>query len=971
MGASYSRQSSYTTGDTIQAADTNDEFDQILAVFNSSSGHTHDGTTGEGGPITKLLGNSLTFGAGTAGTDITITFDGETSDGVLKWMEDEDYFQFDDDIIINSDEKLLFRDSAIYINSSADGQLDIVADTEVQIATTTVDINGAVDISGTLSLAGTAITSTAAELNILDGVTSTATELNILDGVTATTAELNLMDGGTSVGTTAVASGDGLVTNDGGTMRQTNIDTFDTYLSQTTKTLTNKTLTTPIIAEIDSGSSITLDATTDIVLDAGGADVILKDDGTTFGSFTNSSGELVIKSGSTPTAAITLSGANATIEGNLTVDGNFDVTGTLDFSDSAITNVGSIQLDSISGDGDTNTSITFSGSDVITMATGGTTALTIDASQNVTIAGDLTVSGDDLTMGTNTSGNLLVADGTNFNSIAVGDLSEISTVANDDVFLAVDTSGGGLKKITRSTIVSGLATSGAISNVSEDSTPQLGGDLDVNGNDIVSVSNGNINLLPNGSGKVIMDGNGSSGGVSITDGNIDIRTGTGAVSKVKFYCESSNAHAQTLQAQPHSASSSAVVVLPVASGTLVGSGDSGTVSNTMLAGSIADSKLNTITTADKVSGAAVQVDGATDGTGITVADSDKFLIDDGGTTKYINASQLNTYISAEASAIAADNITTGDAAVTLATSAGNITIDAQGGDTDIIFKGTDGSSDITALTLDMSEAGAATFNNKVVATELDISGNVDIDGTLETDAFSINGTTVTSTAAELNILDGVTATATELNIMDGDTSATSTTVADADRVVLNDNGTMKQVAVTDLAAYFDDEITAMPNLTSVGTLTTLTVDNVIINGTTIGHTDDTDLITVADGLVTVAGEISVTTLDIGGTNVTSTAAELNILDGVTATATELNIMDGVTASTAEINILDGVTATASEINLIDGGTARGTTALADGDGILINDAGTMRMTSVETVKTYMSGSSATKGFAIAAAIVFG
>ena len=971
MGASYSRQSSYTTGDTIQAADTNDEFDQILAVFNSSSGHTHDGTTGEGGPITKLLGNSLTFGAGTAGTDITITFDGETSDGVLKWMEDEDYFQFDDDIIISTTEKLLFRDSAIYINSSADGQLDIVADTEVQIATTTVDINGAVDISGTLSLAGTAITSTAAELNILDGVTSTATELNILDGVTATTAELNLMDGGTSVGTTAVASGDGLVTNDGGTMRQTNIDTFDTYLSQTTKTLTNKTLTTPIIAEIDSGSSITLDATTDIVLDAGGADVILKDDGTTFGSFTNSSGELVIKSGSTPTAAITLSGANATIEGNLTVDGNFDVTGTLDFSDSAITNVGSIQLDSISGDGDTNTSITFSGSDVITMATGGTTALTIDASQNVTIAGDLTVSGDDLTMGTNTSGNLLVADGTNFNSIAVGDLSEISTVANDDVFIAVDTSGGGLKKITRSAIVSGLATSGAISNVSEDTTPQLGGDLDVNGNDIVSVSNGNINLLPNGSGKVIMDGNGSSGGVSITDGNIDIRTGTGAVSKVKFYCESSNAHAQTLQAQPHSASSSAVVVLPVASGTLVGSGDSGTVSNTMLAGSIADSKLNTITTADKVSGAAVQVDGATDGTGITVADSDKFLIDDGGTTKYINASQLNTYISAEASAIAADNITTGDAAVTLATSAGNITIDAQGGDTDIIFKGTDGSSDITALTLDMSEAGAATFNNKVVATELDISGNVDIDGTLETDAFSIDGTTVTSTAAELNILDGVTATATELNIMDGNTSATSTTVADADRVVLNDNGTMKQVAVTDLAAYFDDEITAMPNLTSVGTLTTLTVDNVIINGTTIGHTDDTDLITVADGLVTVAGEISVTTLDIGGTNVTSTAAELNILDGVTATATELNIMDGVTASTAEINILDGVTATASEINLIDGGTARGTTALADGDGILINDAGTMRMTSVETVKTYMSGSSATKGFAIAAAIVFG
>ena len=91
--------------------------------------------------------------------------------------------------------------------------------------------------------------------------------------------------------------------------------------------------------------------------------------------------------------------------------------------------------------------------------------------------------------------------------------------------------------------------------------------------------------------------------------------------------------------------------------------------------------------------------------------------------------------------------------------------------------------------------------------------------------------------AELNLLDGVSglvqadltklaavdSTAAELNIVDGGTSATSTTVADADRVVMNDNGTMVQVAVTDLAAYFDDEITAMPNLvtrlhTTVGAL---------------------------------------------------------------------------------------------------------------------------------------------------------
>ena len=193
--------------------------------------------------------------------------------------------------------------------------------------------------------------------------------------------------------------------------------------------------------------------------------------------------------------------------------------------------------------------------------------------------------------------------------------------------------------------------------------------------------------------------------------------------------------------------------------------------------------------------------------------------------------------------------------------------------------------------------------------------------------LTFGSTAITSTAAELNLLDGVSgliqadftklaavdSTAAELNIVDGGTSATSTTIADADRVVLNDNGTMVQVAVTDLAAYFDDEITAMPNLTSVGTLTTLTVDNVIINGTTIGHTDDTDLITLADGIATVAGEISVTTLDIGGTNVTATAAE---------------------------------------INLIDGGASTGTTAVADADGILTNDSGTMRLTTAATFKTY-------------------
>ena len=267
-----------------------------------------------------------------------------------------------------------------------------------------------------------------------------------------------------------------------------------------------------------------------------------------------------------------------------------------------------------------------------------------------------------------------------------------------------------------------------------------------------------------------------------------------------------------------------------------------------------------------------------------------------------------------------------------------------------------------------------------------------VDGTAHVDAINFNGTAitataaelnimdgVTSTAAELNILDGVTSTAAEINIIDGDTSGTSTTLADADRVVVNDNGTMVQVALTDFETYFEGALDTLSNVTTVGalnsgsitsgfgnidngssTITTtglitggsLDIDDVVINGSTIGHTDDTDLITVADGIATVAGELSVTTLDIGGTNVTSTAAELNILDGVTSTASELNILDGVTSTATELNILDGVTATTAEINILDGDTAASSTTLADADRVIVNDNGTMKQVALSDFETF-------------------
>ena len=223
----------------------------------------------------------------------------------------------------------------------------------------------------------------------------------------------------------------------------------------------------------------------------------------------------------------------------------------------------------------------------------------------------------------NESGTIL-STGTTANTFITGQTSISSgdIVSGNDELLVSDADASTLKRITVDNLIS---SAGGLTSVAADSSPQLGADLDVNGNDIVSVSNGNISLLPNGSGKVLIDGNGSSGGVAITDGLIDIRTGTGSVTQIKFYCEVSNAHAQTLQAQPHSAASSATLVLPVASGTLIGSGDTGTLPI-----------------------AAIDIDGGTD-IGADLSTSDLIIVDDGagGTNRKATLTRLTTFLTAQ------------------------------------------------------------------------------------------------------------------------------------------------------------------------------------------------------------------------------------------------------------------------------------------------------------------------------------
>ena len=144
-----------------------------------------------------------------------------------------------------------------------------------------------------------------------------------------------------------------------------------------------------------------------------------------------------------------------------------------------------------------------------------------------------------------------------------------------------------------------------------------------------------------------------------------------------------------------------------------------------------------------------------------------------------------------------------------------------------------------------------------------------------TTSIDLGGTAITSTAAELNILDGVTSTAAEINKLDGFTGV----VAD-----LNYAKALKATGVTDTEFDYLDGVTSAIQ-------TQINSKQATITGaaTTI---DDTDLTASRALISNSSGKVAVSAV---------TATELAILDGVTATTAELNIMDGVTVSTATIN----------------------------------------------------------------------
>jgi cytoskeletal protein CcmA (bactofilin family) len=755
MGDNYTRQSSYTDGDVITAAHTNNEFNQLLAAFAASTGHSHDGTAGEGGAVTKLLSNALTFGAGTAGTDITITFDGESNDGVMKWMEDEDYFEFSDDILIASTEKLQFRDTAIYINSSTDGQLDIVADTEVQIATTTVDINGAVDISGNLTVGGSVV---------IGGNTLSSTELLYLDGVTA-----------------------GTVTASKALVVDSNKDI---------SSLRNITLT----GELDAGS---LDVSGNVDIDG-----TLETDALSIASTAVSATAAELNYNDTGASVGTVVASKT-----VTVDANKDVSSFRNITLSGELDAGSLD---VSGDADIDgtleaDAITVNGTALATVIAG-TTVTTATNANHVSVADNENTNEENLIPfieDTSATGNVgLESDGDFAYNPSTGTVSATIFKGNID---AVDGDFDGTLEADAIT-VGGVALAEVISDTA-------GAMFSSNTESGVTVT------YQDGDNTIDVEIDAAQTGITSLLAT-DIKIGEDNETKIDF--ETIN------EIHFYAANAEQVYVADGIFGPQTDSDvDLGSDSVRWK-----DAYIDTITTTGAV----------TVGGDLTV----------NGTTTTINSTTT----------------TVDDPVFTLGGDSAPSSDDNK--DRGIEFRYHTGSA---------AKVGFFGFDDSV--------GKFTFipDATNSSEVFS--GTAGTIVA---NVEGAVTGNVT------GNVSGTAATVTGA----------------------------AQSNITSLGTLTTLTVDNVIVNGTTIGHTDDTDLITLADGVVTVAGEVSMTTLDIGGTNVGSTAAELNLLDGSAKSTSSITVDDA--------------------------------------DAFIVIDGTTTKQIPASDLKTYAAGSSASKGFATAMAI---
>jgi hypothetical protein len=613
----------------------------------------------------------------------------------------------------------------------------------------------------------------------------------------------------------------------------------------------------------NDGTNITLDSSGDIVLDAGGGDVFLKDSGTLFATFTNNGGNLTIKNGAT--AALTFSGANVTAEGNLTVDGNLDVTGTLDLSDSNFTNVGALQLDSIAGDGDTNTSITFSGSDVITIATGGSGRLTIGD-------GALTpVTDNQIDLGTSSlEFKDAYFDGTVTSDAFAGPLTGAVTGNADTATTSTNVT---VADESSDTTCFPLFTTAA----SGDLPPKSGTNLTFNSSSGVLTATGFIGALTGtasiASAVVVADessdttcfplfASGATSGQAVKSGsNLTFNSSTGIITATGF------AGALTGNVTGNTSGTAATVTGAAQTNiTSLGTLTALQVDNININGNAITSTAGTDLTITPVAGQQIVLDGtivvdAGVVTGATSITSDVFV---GPLT---GAASIATTVTVS------DNESTNENNVILfaagAAGSGNLGVEADG---NMTYNPSTGK--ITATGFIGALTGNVTGNTSGTAATVTGAAQTNITsvGTLtalQVDNLNLNGNTLSSTAGtdllitplagQQIVLDG--AIVVDAGVVTGATSITSTAFVGA----LTGNATGTAATVTGAA---------QTNITSVGTLTALQVDNLNINGNAITSTAGTDLtITplagqqiVLDGTIVVdAGVVT------GATSITSTA----------------------------------------------------------------------------------------------------